>query len=56
MTFRKEINDFVNLHKRNPKNQENIFYKNEYVDCNLKSFYTQYCDETSMITNIDTPS
>lgn len=66
--FRKERETFVNLYKREPKYQENIYYTNEYknekVNCNSDNFYTlnaervsgqstKYCDETSLITNID---
>lgn len=55
--FRKERDMFVNLYKREPKNQENIYYTNEYknekVNCNSENFYTKYCDKTSLITNID---
>jgi len=50
--FRQERNNFVNLYKRNPKIQEDIYYKNEEVDCST-NFYTKYCDKTTMITNID---
>ena len=55
--FRQERKNFVNLYKRNPKIQEDIYYtnkyKNENVDCS-RNFYTKYCDKTTMITNIDT--
>jgi len=54
--FRQERGTFVNLYKRNYKYQEDIFYtdkyKNENVNCST-NFYNQYCDETTMITNID---
>lgn len=54
--FRQERDKFVNLYKRDPEKQEDIYYtnkyKNEIVDCS-KNFYTKYCDNTTMITNID---
>lgn len=54
--FREGRNNFVNLYKHSPKKQEDIFYTNKYknedVNC-VNNFYIEYCDETTMITNID---
>lgn len=51
--FRQERNNFVK-YKHDPRIQEDIYYtnKNEKVDCST-NFYTKYCDNTTMITNID---
>ena len=54
--FREERKKFINQFKHSPKIQEEFFYtdkyKNENVICS-KKIYNQYCDETTMITNID---
>lgn len=49
--FRKERETFVNLYKREPKYQENIYYTNEYknekVNCNSDNFYTLNAERVS---------
>ena len=54
--FRQERQEFINRFKHTPRIQEDNFYieqyKNQKIECQ-KKYYSEICDKTNMITNID---